>query len=486
MNRRRFLMAAAGLPLLNRSFGAARVRVEGDRLIATTGALERQWRFTESGLATCSLRDVARGREWIAGAKDQECDWQVPGLTEGPAKIESIDARESDDEGFTSPHLEVVVSLLYPRPRVAAQYVIWLYAGAEGIRTQLRFRALEGFTPAGDGEGTVERYALDIARLRRRAVSYSKHNSARADRYEQNPMMRERLNEGAPQGREVHEFTSLVALEDRHGSLAVIKESPVVDSPVRGTSWQKPGFCAYRLGAFVCDARGVEVTGAGIAAGDVTASEWRPGWATWTVLGGAGEAELQRAIKMFDRVRFPLDPDMDLYIGANNWGSTDNPKDGKQSSAEPSILREIEAAAEMGIEVVQIDDGWQQRADWTCDPQVYPQGWTRVKRRAAEEGVRLGLWCDGDAIPLPTLLNHVDAGGFRYVKFDFYDMSTYAKVADMRRRARTLLEHCGRRMRINWDTTGTNSKDRFRTSRRRIRRRAMPANTARAMPRPSR
>jgi hypothetical protein len=253
-------------------------------------------------------------------------------------------------------------------------------------------------------------------------------DTARADRYEQHPMMRERLRGGAPDGREVYEFTSFLSLEDARGCLAVVKESPVVDSPVRGTTFQKPGFCAYRVGAFVCNERGVEVTGAGISATDVLASEWRPAWATWTVAAGAGAAELQRAIKVFDRLRFPLDPRADLYIGANNWGSTDNPKDGKKSSAEASILREIDAAAEMGIEVVQIDDGWQTRRDWQCDPNAYPQGWANVKRRAAEKGILLGLWCDGDGIPLPTLLKHVDAGGFRYVKFDFYDMSTYAKV----------------------------------------------------------
>ena len=101
---------------------------------------------------------------------------------------------------------------------------------------------------------------------------------------------------------------------------------------------------------------------------------------------------------------------------SNSWG--DRNRDARIQH--DFMLKEINAAARLGVEVVQIDDGWQKGisanshvakeqggvwhgfwdADpefWTPHPGRFPQGLEPILKRAAEKSVEIGLWYAPDS-----------------------------------------------------------------------------------------
>ena len=160
------------------------------------------------------------------------------------------------------------------------------------------------------------------------------------------------------------------------------------------------------------------------------------------------------AIKVFDRKRYPLDPKRDMYIMANTWGSGGAKEESLHASREENILRQIESCRDLGIEVQQIDDGWQgnQYKTWSTVDFRYPKGWKNVRNAAREAGIKLGLWAAW-VIDEPALLATYDRGGFNYYKIDFANLDTYDKLEDLMSKMRSLIQHSGHTVRVNWDVT---------------------------------
>lgn len=123
----------------------------------------------------------------------------------------------------------------------------------------------------------------------------------------------------------------------------------------------------------------------------------------------------QRALITAQRRLRPYVPGRDGLFLSNTWG--DRNRDARM--CEDFILKEIDAAAELGIEVLQLDDGWQKgrtanssaangsgvwdgywAADpefWEPDPVRFPNGFRPIVGRAAAKGVKLGLWFGPDS-----------------------------------------------------------------------------------------
>ncbi len=109
-------------------------------------------------------------------------------------------------------------------------------------------------------------------------------------------------------------------------------------------------------------------------------------------------------------------PGRDGLLLSNTWG--DRSRDAKIS--EQFLLAEIRAGKALGVDVMEVDDGWQKgatknsavsrstggvwsgfwRADphfWTPHPQRLPDGLAPVKAAAEKAGLRLGLWYAPDS-----------------------------------------------------------------------------------------
>ncbi len=57
------------------------------------------------------------------------------------------------------------------------------------------------------------------------------------------------------------------------------------------------------------------------------------------------------------------------------------------------IFREIDAAAELGVDIFVLDDGWQNKfGEWFANKERLPQGLAPIKARLDQHGIKMGLW----------------------------------------------------------------------------------------------
>ena len=131
-----------------------------------------------------------------------------------------------------------------------------------------------------------------------------------------------------------------------------------------------------------------------------------------------GDAGRQRAVVAFQRAIRPYRPGRDGILLSNTWGGGN--RDTRINQA--FLLKEIEAGAKIGVDVIQIDDGWEQgrtsnserkalagkekvwNGYWATDPDFwkedrerFPDGLGFLVKKAAEKGMRFGLWFGPDS-----------------------------------------------------------------------------------------
>lgn len=140
-----------------------------------------------------------------------------------------------------------------------------------------------------------------------------------------------------------------------------------------------------------------------------------------------------------------------LHTMSNTWADF---RDRNRVRAD-FLLKEIDAAVKLGIDVVQIDDGWQKgttpppQADdnswlfgdgfWDLNKDAFPNGMEEIRDYAKEKGVKLGLWFAPQSFgpfeqfdrDIAILKKAYDAWGIRYFKLDFLQLWDKAKADKM-------------------------------------------------------
>ncbi|RRJ96153.1 hypothetical protein Ga0100231_019670 [Opitutaceae bacterium TAV4] len=149
--------------------------------------------------------------------------------------------------------------------------------------------------------------------------------------------------------------------------------------------------------------------------GALTASSFPGGYALARVAYTGGQAGATAALHEFQRALHEWIPGRDGILLSNTWG--DRGRGDRISEA--FMLEEIAAARTLGVEVVQLDDGWEKGATsntaaqrnqgvwngfWAADPEFwkphpvrFPRGLEPVIQAAREAGVRIGLWYAPDS-----------------------------------------------------------------------------------------
>ena len=198
-------------------------------------------------------------------------------------------------------------------------------------------------------------------------------------------------------------------------------------------------------------------------------------WGTWLFCWNGEDYGRHAAFKAFDRLRYPIHPERDAYMQANTWGSTVDSVSARRAAGEASVLREIACCEELGIDVLQIDDGWQLSdpaaytpgsAAWTPDPAigwrphpaVYPNGWKKVAATAREHGVKLGLWAAAEPVSLKELIENHDAGDFVQYKLDSAHLDSRRRIDELMDKARKFILYTKHQARVNWDLTEINPR----------------------------
>jgi len=438
---------------LNKTAGYknAKVIFRDDQLTVSTGKIERSWKLTRSGLQTISIRDLQADREYGKIDSRYQCDWDLPGAINDSTKAELIgfDVKEDDDDGFSNKHLEVITTIEYAAARLSIQHIIWVFPNAPGIRTLLRVKALEGFSPAGlpDKEGKRmdcgHWIAVPSARTENLPVSFSFENARRYWGYYNNPgsrhdpgreMLEETIVTGYPLFlTEDNNWASGLSVEYNNGNdgVCVVKESP------KCVNQQ-----AHYTGSFYSGPDGLAVTGWGLTPDEIVTDRYRECWATWTILWSGGNDGMQLALKQFDRARYPVFPERDMFILSNTWGPA-NPG-GAQFTEEDFLLKEIPALARLGIEVMQIDDGWQKSGggpDARSFSPKYKNGWKDLKAEADKYGLRFGLWVTAQLSTTEEMEKNLDELGFISWKVDFDHLSTRNDYEARIKKYRDVMKH---------------------------------------------
>lgn len=142
-----------------------------------------------------------------------------------------------------------------------------------------------------------------------------------------------------------------------------------------------------------------------------------------------------------------------LVTMSNTWGDCH----GATRVCEAFIEKEIDAAAALGLDIVQIDDGWQagntlykcQRDErgnrifderfWELNTERFPNGIMPLAERAAQHGMQIGMWfapsshgCFAKLERDKAVLRHAYQNyGARFFKLDMYQASDKAHVERM-------------------------------------------------------
>lgn len=177
------------------------------------------------------------------------------------------------------------------------------------------------------------------------------------------------------------------------------------------------------------------------------------------------------------------DPRQSLFVMSNTWG--DRSQD--MAVCEEFILKELDCAKQMGVDIVQIDDGWQlgitansrrksggvwegYYADdgdfWKVNTERFPNGLGPVVEKAKSLGVEIGLWFGPDSAndfanyekDIETLMHFYNTYGIRYFKLDGVKIRN--KLCEMRfiKMLEELTNRTKGDMRFNLDVT---AEDRF-------------------------
>ncbi len=199
-----------------------------------------------------------------------------------------------------------------------------------------------------------------------------------------------------------------------------------------------------------------------------------------TVVGIGTAEDIEKLYKNYERRDNIGDSRKHTYIMSNTWG--DRNRDGALSH--DFMLKEIEAAKELGVDIVQIDDGWQagttvnsvkgggvwggyyaNNADfWSVNTKRFPHGLQPIVDRAAQYGMEVGLWYGPDSAndfenaekDVETLLHLYNTYGIRYFKLDSVSFKTKRAEQNFLNFMREVHEKSGGRIFFNLDVTAHN------------------------------
>jgi len=298
---------------------------------------------------------------------------------------------------------------------------------------------------------SVDHIPLATNKYSRRAIGYYADNQFRNSlKY---PLYKEDLKTtDITHYPEVWSWNNILSIESNGEGLCMVKES-------NKTASQQ----SHYAGVYTCNHDGVMNTGWGMSPEEIITGEYRKCWASWVITYSGGDTERQLAIKQFDRKRFPLNLEGQKSSFACSWGFAINReatgRDKQDGAIEENVLKELDAAAEMGIETYLIDDGWnfdtlpnQSRDVWYPYETIYPEGWKNVKEKASELDLKLALWTTISA-PLEDIVWNQERGDFVNWKWDFASFYNYESRDIVLSKARKFIKQFNYEVSLSWDLT---------------------------------
>ncbi len=332
---------------------------DGRSLTLSNAYIERRWQVQKGLLTPASFRDLASGVEWLNAPAP------APSAPPGDWKFTS---RSGPMSAVEAPSL--VVELTSPN---AVTYRFQLFPEARGVLT--RTEPTEALTLSAEHMRLTQVTLMDQT---------DNHNQLVFE------------NDWLPQRNEkaLHLEGNVFVAENSitHGGLIFLKLAPLpLSRPVRDP-WDLEAVIGGR--ALHCN----------------LASAGYP----YVVLAyNNGRAGRTEALQAFQRQLRPYVPSRDAMFVSNTWG--DRNRDSRINSE--FMRQEIAAGAALGVDVIQIDDGWQTGRTsnsargpgvwtgywaqnpnfWQPDPVRFAGGLKPLAQQAASKGLKFGLWFGPDS-----------------------------------------------------------------------------------------
>ncbi len=392
---------------------SCRASFDGQELTITNAHIERKWRVSNGLLYPTSLRDLDRGVEWLSRPSVQPAPY--PAIVMGEEKRE---VKFSKRAGKLGPvEAESLVAELTIAGLAPLHYRFQVFPDAGGISVQLTTAegdsslaakrqnsgaatstGIESDRPAERREPKYIADALEILDL---APEHLKLTQVRlvdqTDVFNELVFESEWLLHTAERVQLPGNLFVVESTPDQSG-LILLKEAPLPHArPVKTA----PDF-SY-------DPQNRRVSFIGQGTGPQGGSGYRFVLLTYS----GGRAGRIAALQTYQRQLRAYDPKRDAMLVSNTWG--DRSRDARIN--EEFVTKEVLAGARLGVDVIQIDDGWERgrtsnsvRANgvwsgfwaadpqfWAVDPDRFPNGLESIRKLAAERGMRFGLWFGPDS-----------------------------------------------------------------------------------------
>ena len=224
--------------------------------------------------------------------------------------------------------------------------------------------------------------------------------------------------------------------------------------------------------------RNADIVGAGLH-GDIDADDWCQLYGTTVGVGDTDELLVD--YRQLYRAQYLAPAFKEPFIMSNTWG--DRSQDSRV--CEEFMLKEIEAGAKLGVDIIQIDDGWQKgvtinskarkssiwegfyAADpdfWAVHPQRFPHGLKPLVKKAARHGIRFGLWFAPDSShefanwrrDVDTVLNLHRMYGISSFKLDSVNLLSKKAETNYLNFLTTVERESNNRIALNLDCTAQN------------------------------
>jgi alpha-galactosidase len=412
----------AGLPDTSLASGPCYARLDAatGEFVAGNDLVERRWSVDAAGrLHASSLRDKVTGVEWLRAAAESNTPFPSPAATlpDEPRRVTL-----TRDETRSPVEAESLRAVLTASGAVTSlTYRFQVFPGASGVTMSLATSGAPDNTVgapaeiqaedaptgveladqaghAGTSNGpadTLESLALAPLHLRLTQVTLWDRTDSHNELVHETDWLLHTAE--AP----LHLSGNLFFVEDvlTRAGLIFLKCAPLPHArpvPSPHDLLVRPGDRQFTL------------VGHGTKPGESASGYF---WVTLTYQGGS--AGRTAALHAYQRQVRPYQPNRDGQLLSNTWG--DRNRDGRINAA--FLNEEIEAGARLGVDVVQIDDGWQKGRTansvqaggvwegfyaaeedfWAVHPERFPDGLVPLIRRARELGMRFGLWFAPDS-----------------------------------------------------------------------------------------
>ncbi|KRE59783.1 alpha-galactosidase [Paenibacillus sp. Soil750] len=417
------------------------VRVEGTYLRVGNAKIERCWSFAGGCPVNVSILDKNTNQEWLTAEPDTPM-FQIPGMSDDqqPHAI-FISTFVENDYGVSQPYLQTNVDIHVEVMSAIQRLTLKIYPEAPFIRheiTVIQDSTVQSNYLPSDMERSLVWTKDDFkanSNLSTPALQLDtnnkQHHAALAD-YCEHMVLRDLhcrwtsiqfLDQTDTNNNLVSRDTGLLYVNEKRSlqgnllfltktlhesGLLIIKEGPT-----------KLGiFGNYRM-EFQFRGKRLSLEGTGLSEEDlrqkedITSYGVTVGVYDGTMLGG------YNLLETYHRNLRPHNSDRDSFMMSNTWG--DRSKDGAIS--ESFLIKELQAAAALGISIMQIDDGWQKGVTsnsvhastmangglwsdyysgdgdfWEVHPDRFPNGLASIVALAKELGVALGLWYSPDSV----------------------------------------------------------------------------------------